>query len=356
MSKVFTIEMLPAREGDCLWITYGDETRKRHVLIDGGRKATGKEVRKKIAALPPDERRLELVVATHVDRDHIEGLLELAEARFDGVEIGDIWFNGYTHLVNGFVPMGAAQGERFGDALMEHDLPWNEAFQRKRVAVANGEPIQLPELPGGLKLTLLSPTPEKLDEMRPVWEDEVRIAGMKAGLPPEQAVPRGFTSMGTIDVDTLAASAFQDDHTEPNGTSIALLAEFAGKRILLSADAHGDVLTASIRTLADGGKLKLDAFKIAHHGSAHNLSREMLELIDCKRFLISTNGSYFNHPDTSAMSRIVRFGGEQPQLVFNYRSDETESWEDADLQSRYGYSTLYPSGDNGFQLIDLMQD
>lgn len=356
MTDIFTLEMLPAREGDCLWITYGDETSKRHVLIDGGRSATGKAVRKKIAALPEDERRLELIVASHVDRDHIEGLLALAEDKFGGVEIGDIWFNGYTHLVNGFIPFGAVQGERLGDALIANGLPWNEAFGRKRVAIEEGEPIRLPDLPGGLRLTLLSPTPAKLQAMKAVWEAEVRIAGMKAGLPAEQALPRGFRRMGPIDVDTLAASQFEDDHAEANGTSIALLAEFAGRRVLLSADAHGDVLTASLKTLANGGRLKLDAFKIPHHGSAHNLSREMLDLIECKRFLVSTNGSYFNHPDSSAISRIVRHGGERPEIVFNYRTDETESWEDANLQSRFEYSTVYPGGANGFQLVDLMQD
>ena len=33
---MFTIEMLPAAYGDCLWIEYGDRRSPRRILIDGG--------------------------------------------------------------------------------------------------------------------------------------------------------------------------------------------------------------------------------------------------------------------------------------------------------------------------------
>lgn len=356
MSTIFTLDMLPAREGDCLWLTYGDENGKRHMLIDGGRQATGRIVRDKLADLPDGERRLELVVVTHVDRDHIEGMLELAEAEFHGVEVGDVWFNGYGHLLNGFAPMGAVQGERLTEALLHPGRPWNEAFGRGRVAIEPGQPVALPPLAGGLQLTLLSPTPDKLEAMIEVWEDEVRIAGMKQGIPADEAVPGGFQRMGPIDIDGLAAQEFVDDRAEPNGSSIALLAEYAGRRVLLAGDAHCDVLTQSVRALGGGARLKLDAFKVAHHGSAHNISPELLDLVDCRRFLLSTNGSYFYHPDAGAVSRIVRHGGESPQLIFNYRSDETEIWEDPRQQRRYGYSAVYPPGENGFHTVDLMAD
>ena len=355
MSRTFTLEMLPAREGDCLWLTYGEAGERRHVLIDGGRKATGKVVRERLAALPEGERRLELVVVTHIDRDHIEGLLELAEAKFDGIEIGDIWYNGYDHLLNGFSPQGARQGERLGKALKTASLPWNEAFSRRRIAIEHGKPAALPPLAGGLQLTLLSPTPAKLAELLTAWDKEIRDAGLKPGVEAE-AVPGGFRRFGGINVEQLAGQPFVDDRTAANGSSIALLAEYAGRRVLLAADAHGDVLTESLRALAGGEKLRLDAFKIAHHGSAHNVSPEMLDLVDCRRFLLSTNGSYFYHPEASAMSRIIRFGGEAPQLVFNYRSDETAVWDDAGLKRKHGYSAHYPPAEDGFHHIDLMAD
>ena len=41
--------------------------------------------------------------------------------------------------------------------------------------------------------------------------------------------------------------------------------------------------------------LKVDAVKVAHHGSAGNVSDDLLAMIDSPRFLVSTNGSRFRH-------------------------------------------------------------
>ena len=353
MTATFTIEMLPACEGDCLWITYGPPGELCHILVDGGRKSTAKAIRNRLAALKDAGRQLELVIVSHVDRDHIEGLLEIAESRFEGVGIGDIWFNGYEHLSNGYVPFGAIQGERLGNALVDHELPWNEAAGRHRIAIEAGAPVVAATLPGGMKLTLLSPTPAKLAAMQKVWKKEVEAAGMVPGVKPKKPPP-GFEILGggAINVEALAALQFHNDDAAANGSSIAVLAEYGGKRALLAADAHADTLTASIKALGNGAPLKLDAFKIAHHGSAHNVSRDMLEAVDCRRFLLSTNGSYFNHPDRMAIARIIRYA-DQPELIFNYASEETQVWDDQGLREQFGYTVRYPPEKNGYHAVTL---
>ena len=50
--KVFRIDMLPAREGDCLWIEYGDTARPRRILVDGGRQSTHAALKQRFSALP----------------------------------------------------------------------------------------------------------------------------------------------------------------------------------------------------------------------------------------------------------------------------------------------------------------
>jgi hypothetical protein len=355
MSTMFSIDMLPAREGDCLWISYGDPENPCHVIIDGGRKATAKAVRARIESLPADKRHIELVVVTHVDRDHIEGMLEILDSGLWGASVGDLWFNGFHHLKPGLDAFGAVQGERLTDLIDGGRLPWNLAFGGGQIAIGAGEPRQLPRLPGGLQLTLLSPTPQKLEELRPVWVAECRKAGLIPGSRPRREPrPGGLESFGRPDIDELAATPFKDDHSEANGSSIALLAEFDGRRVLLGADAHSEVLTPSVKALAGGGRLRLDALKVPHHGSAHNLSPELLSAIDCKRFLVSTNGSYFDHPEPAAVARIIRFGGEAPEIVFNYRTEHTERWDDPVLRRRHGYEVRYPAGEsNGYQAIPL---
>jgi glyoxylase-like metal-dependent hydrolase (beta-lactamase superfamily II) len=37
-------------------------------------------------------------VVSHIDADHIGGVIELLEDTALGVSFGDIWFNGYRHL------------------------------------------------------------------------------------------------------------------------------------------------------------------------------------------------------------------------------------------------------------------
>ena len=63
---------LPAREGDAIWIRWGDG---HQMLIDMGRAETGRGLIDRLRALPVDARSFELLVITHVDRDHIEGVL-----------------------------------------------------------------------------------------------------------------------------------------------------------------------------------------------------------------------------------------------------------------------------------------
>ena len=75
MADIFRIELLPARHGDCLLLEYGDAARPHRVLIDGGPIGAYGALSQRLAALPDDERELELLVITHVDGDHIEGCL-----------------------------------------------------------------------------------------------------------------------------------------------------------------------------------------------------------------------------------------------------------------------------------------
>ena len=98
MNKALTMTMLPANEGDCLLITYGADDDKKHVLIDGGLASTYKKaIKPYLAAHGIHE--LELLVVTHVDRDHIEGVLSLLKDDSLDIKVNNIWFNGWYHLI-----------------------------------------------------------------------------------------------------------------------------------------------------------------------------------------------------------------------------------------------------------------
>ena len=64
--------------------------------------------------------------------------------------------------------------------------------------------------------------------------------------------------------------------------------------------------------------LKLDCCKISHHGSSHNTSLELLELLDCENYIISSNWTH-NRPSKTCLSRIVVSNAYKPaNLYFNY--------------------------------------
>jgi beta-lactamase superfamily II metal-dependent hydrolase len=351
--KQLTIEMLPAREGDCLLVTYHDGKKPRRILIDGGRKATYKALRARLEQLPAKERTFELFVITHVDRDHIEGALELLSDPERPVKFKDVWFNGYKHLIDPEATkedFGPVQGEKLTQILLNGI--WNKAFKRK-AAYVKAKPITI-QLDGGMSLTVISPDQDKLAKLAPVWEAECK----KAGLHPTKKLPTsadGIEDFGAIDVDALAASAFSDDGAEANGSAIGLIATFGKAKVMFAADCHVDRQLASLEAISPGKKLKLSALKVAHHGSEHNISDALLKKLDCPRYLISTNGSQFKHPTRSAIARIAKHGGAAKEIIFNYRSEFTKIWDSDAMATKYGYTAVYPADkkSDGFVTVTL---
>jgi len=340
--QFFTVEMVPAAHGDSLWIEYGDARATHRVLVDCGTEDTAGYLRGRVEALPKKDRFLELFVMTHIDADHIGGALPFFKAVRAGLTFGDVWFNGWRQLSG---TLGPRQGEMFTTAIEDFRLVWNGWQDGGSIAVRGGA-LPQHELPGGLHLTLLSPTSVQLGKLAPVWARELRRAGLEPGARVDYSkFLRGSPSTST-DVDALAEAPFRPDAAPANGSSIALLAEFGGASVLLGADAHAPVLAESIRKLlASRGvpRLALAAFKLPHHASQNNLSRELLELLDCQRYLVSTNGDHFSHPDREAIARVIKYSAEKPSLHFNYRTRFNEVWDRPDLREKHGYTAHYPA-------------
>jgi hypothetical protein len=101
--------------------------------------------------------------------------------------------------------------------------------------------------------------------------------------------------------------------------------------LLLAGDAYApDLAAAVVRVCRERNQpaLPLAAFKLPHHGSENNLTRAVLDAIDCGRYLISTDGSTHRHPDNLALLRILRFSKRPPRLLFNYARPTTEQWRE----------------------------
>lgn len=123
---MFTIEMLPAGHGDCLWIEYGDAQAPRRMLIDCGTKGAGqRQLLPKVASLAPADRRFGLLVMTHIDADHIGGAIPFLARLPDAVSFADVWFNARPQLQPYNPLLGPKQGERVAELLEQGGHQWN---------------------------------------------------------------------------------------------------------------------------------------------------------------------------------------------------------------------------------------
>lgn len=195
-----------------------------------------------------------------------------------------------------------------------------------------------------------------LAELRPMWEREVREANLDPGFglePKDDVEPEeeDFGGEDLPDVVALSDSQFEGDNSEANGSSIAFIAEFDGRRVLFAADAHAEKLVTSLDRLSPDKRVALDLFKISHHGSKNTTSSNLIEKVDCQSYLFSTNGSIYKHPHGEAVARVLTSAGGEPMLIFNYRSASNQIWGLDSLKTRHNYHTRYPA--EGQEGIDI---
>ena len=381
MAEVFRIELLPARHGDCLLLSYGDAARPHRVLIDGGPIGAYGALSARLAALPEDQRELELLVITHVDGDHIEGCLKLLNHP-ELATFRDIWFNGWPHIAQELKEPSPAPRRAPSDEADSHQRSamqgteisvridgrqWNAAFEGAPVFVPATGPLPVRELPGGLRLTLLSPTLDKLVKLRTAWSraleraevDPANEAALRARLDGRAAYRASGARLRPTPDQMMSSAALAlgpMDDAVANGSSIAVIAEYAGRRLALLGDAHAPTLAATLGRMAaatGAATLRLDAVKLAHHGSAANLSPELLGRIECGTWLVSTDGSLFQHPDDEAIHAVVRHVP-GARLLFNYRSARTAPWDGPAMRAAHGHQAFYPRDPAAGIALDLM--
>lgn len=347
---MFELQSFPARDGDCLILAWGDPERPRRLMIDGGRQGTWPAVKSAIEALPENQRDFELLVVTHIDADHIAGVLKMLEDPTRAIRFKDIWFNGYHHLRPFALNenFGAEQGERLSIELQKAPSRWNRAFGHKAVVVTDSASPPQITLEGGLELTLISPTPYKLGLLEAEWADWIEAARMKPDVviapdPPEPAqYPPGWETFGSLpDIGALAQLPLPCDTEPPNGSSIAFIARFGAHRILLTGDAHPDVMAAALKNLTEAER-RFELVKLSHHGSRNNLGVAATEWT-CRNFLVSTNGSIHHHPDAQTIAHLIACRPGPKTFYFNYRHEEAAVWDSTELKATHCYESYYPT-------------
>ncbi len=376
MGKCFSVTLLPALHGDCIWIEYGEEGSTHHVLIDGGPVAAFPALRAHIEAIPQERREVELLVVTHIDADHIDGIVKLLRHPEVGLKYREVWFNGWPQLSRpltapattsgGWLERGPKSGNYLDLLTVRGGLGCNDRFFGSAALIPEDGPLPRARLPGGLELTLLSPTAEKLSKLSTAWLEAFRTLGGKPGdeafvsacLEKDIRFRGDDTALPALSagIDEAAAAATVLDCAVANGSSLAFVAEYEGRRCAFLGDAHAPVVQQALGRLArERGEepVRLDAVKVSHHGSDGNTTTLLLQQLACRNYLVSTNGSVFKHPDDAAIARIIKRAA-PARLFFNYRSEFNEKWDDAKLKRQGNYEAFYPAPGASGIALDLL--
>lgn len=352
---IFRLILLPASDGDCMLLTWGDDGPLHHMLVDGGRSGTYPALHERLEGIAARGEKLDLCVLTHIDGDHIGGALSYLRDRQRPIAPECVWFNGYRQI-KGRGLRSMKQGDDYSQLLDQLRWPLNVQFEEGVVSIetAPGE-IDV----AGLKIRILSPTAACLHALGEDWQkwrahgeekdptaEQVRSRSRGKPPIPDPLVIEDMIADGTVDTEL------------PNGSSIAFVAEWKGVRVLLTGDAHPDVLISALAssTAVEGGRFRVDLLKASHHGSTKNTSRKLVEMLDCRRLAISTNGSIHGHPDPNSIARFIHFGVLGRKVIyFNYKTPQTLPWGSPEAQERYSYVARYPeTGQAGMLEIDLL--
>jgi beta-lactamase superfamily II metal-dependent hydrolase/pimeloyl-ACP methyl ester carboxylesterase len=312
------VRALPAKCGDCLVVEYGSAGHRPYrILIDGGLKGSydeglGRYLRE--SADQPTE--FDVVVVTHIDLDHIEGVIEALDRGQLTTE--SIWFNGRDQLEDLIDGDAGTRGPRQGDALDRLIPPdkRNPMVGGSAIHVPPSGPPRLDGVPGPARCTLLSPSRDRLERLLKKWPSPTRGDSVTA-------LVDAFDDATDVDAATRGAGVFGKDGSVANGSSIAFLLEIDDVTLLLTGDAHASELESTIRQVLDDrgeAKLAVDLFKLSHHGSRQNLTDGLLELIDPASILVCTDGSKFAHPDADALQKVR---AHYPGVPIHF-TDETE--------------------------------
>ena len=311
MSVVFSFEALNAFHGDSLLVFAGD----RLILVDGGPVNTyATSLKPRLEQLraqraPGGVLKIDLAMVSHIDADHILGLTDLGK---EMVELADdhqpqpfdirtLWHNAFDDILGDgaddlrtaavdalrdgppdkvrtsglSVVASVAQGRELRDQATKLGWTLNRPFDG---LVTAPRTITL----GDASITVVSPHTAQVAKLHESWERWL------------------------IHHQDVAGVAAYADNSVYNLSSIVVLVEVGGKRMLLCGDARGDHVLSGLDDagIAKDGVTPLDILKLPHHGSIRNVEKDFFERLPARHYVISADGRNGN-PESATLEMIA---------------------------------------------------
>lgn len=306
------INTLKVKNGDSFLISSDDY--RTNILVDGGPRSAKNEVESMINNLIKRQLSLDYICVTHVDNDHICGIIELLKVfikkpiMIKKLKLKGIFYNNFDENENIKInncEISFKNGNELSKLIKEVNIKLVE-MEYKEIKIiklkANDSFIC-----GSLELNILTPLENEINILKETWEKKNRNISI-------------YRENYGIDIEDIIFKA-DKKYTVINSSSISFLISDRKSIALFSGDASPVSMTKSLLELGynSGNKLKLDLLKLAHHGAKNSITEEFLEIIECSKYLISTNGCRFNHPSKETLAKIIlHFERKKLNFYFNY--------------------------------------
>ena len=355
------LNVLQAAYGDCMILKSGSQskssqTNSHHFLIDGGPASTYNiGLKEELQKIGEKGGRVDLVIVSHVDNDHINGLLKLMQdlsLQKKGnnrwtIEIDAVWYNAFSRTIGQRIEVRlrdllsntrtvfknrsrtqvTARGIREGHDLYQyaHDLAIeiNPQFNNDTIIVTD-KPKELKF--GDIKFLVIGPTRKNLEDLRKQWLD---------WLDKHEKALRTRADYRL---------AIQADKSIPNLSSIMFLAKEDDDTILFTGDGLGEHVIYGLkqaRLLGSSGSVHVNILKLPHHGSDRNITRDFFTNVTADKYLISANGRDDN-PSFLTLSWIAETAKEQHRQVEIILTNNTSNVE--------RFVKKYPKDEYGYKL------
>ena len=327
---MFRIKVIQAFHGDCLILEYGSQEDRNYMLIDGGpSKVYDRHLRTELLGVRDAGGKINFAVLSHVDDDHVNGLLDLLhdlvdqrrQGKQETVAIQGLWHNSFSQTLGPGLERGLARS--MGDSILprgempEFDIearsisqgdelaayarglkiPINVEFKDTPDRVVCLDNLEKPMRIANLNITVVGPSQSSLQALQKEWEEwlakQKKVREMPAG--EAEIVARAL------------------DMSVPNMSSIMLLVEAEGRKLLLTGDGRGDQLIEGLqrlKLLKSDGTYHVDVFKLPHHGSARNVTLELFQRITADTYVICADGKNDN-PDFETLEWLVQAAAKQ---------------------------------------------
>jgi ribonuclease BN (tRNA processing enzyme) len=356
---ILNLKVVQAEFGDCMILEYGASKigKRNYILIDGGPASSyGKNLKKELLKIRDNHGKLDLIIVSHIDNDHINGLIKLmAEIRGQKaknseqiIDVKAFWYNAFSRTIGKDndiedrlsrimkrsrgkrvnmtpditerVTKGVKEGNELSMYADQLRIPINQDFNSDIITVGG---IKDTIAYNKLRIYIVGPSEKSLDDLRKQWLEWLEKH--------EKAVDEKNRRIAAL-----------LDRSVPNLSSIMFLVEENGKRILFTGDGLGDHLLEGLKQknlLDSEGMIKVDILKLPHHGSERNISKQFFRSVIADKYVISANGRDDN-PSLSTLTYIAESAKEDHrsvEIILTNNSSSVDRFVTKYPKSKYGY-------------------